>query len=552
MIRVLSAVEVPAVADVELERARVDYARGDWGAAYAAWSGVDLDALSAEELEDFAVTAELTGHHDTTVTALHRAFSLSQRACDLARSVRCAFRITMTALTHGEVALAGGWTSRAERLIADLDDGVEVGWVAYLRMFRAMGMGDFATASVCADEVAECGRRYDEPDLTALGLCSQGRMALYTGRIAEGQALLDESMVRVIAGEASPVVAGHVYCTAIEGCQEISDFGRVAEWTAALTRWCAAQPGLLAFTGQCAVHRGQLLRLHGEWRQALDELELATRRYEEVGAADAVGLAAYEAGEVLRLRGEYAEAEAAYQRAADIGFDPQPGLALLWLWRGQDGAALAAVERLLAETGGPVPRCRLLPAAVEVLLGSGSLDRAREVAAELDDMASHFGCTWLEGAAAYASGAVELASGDAAGGLPYLRKAQQLWARAGATYDRSSAQLLTGRALAAVGDTESSHRQLEAARTTFRQIGARPAADHADRLLAPASLPSGLTAREAEVLRLVASGRSNAQIAAELVLSEKTVARHLSNIFTKLDVASRTAAAAFAFEHGVV
>lgn len=400
------------MADVLLESARADFVRGDWGAAYAAWSSADPEVLSAEELEDFAVAAELTGHHDVTVTALHRAFRKSQDAADLGRSVRCAFRITMTAHVHGESALARGWTSRAETLVAEVDDGVELGWVDFLRMFRALSAGDFATAGSFADKVTDRGRRYGQPDLTALGLCSQGRMALYSGRVAEGLALLDESMIRVIAGEASPVVAGHVYCTAIEGCQEISDFGRVAEWTAALERWCAAQPGLLTFTGQCAVHR-------------------------------------------------------------------------------------------------PV-------------------------------------------AAAHAHGAVELAAGDAAGALPYLRKAQQLWARAEATYERSQARLLTGRALAGVGDTESSRRELEAARTVFRQIGARPAADEAERLLAPASLPAGLTAREAEVLRLVASGRSNAQIAADLVLSEKTVARHLSNIFTKLDVRSRTAATAFAFEHGVV
>ncbi|MFI5623051.1 LuxR C-terminal-related transcriptional regulator [Nocardioides sp. NPDC051685] len=540
------------MADIQPESARSAHARGDWGAAYAAWSVADPDTLSAEELEDFAVTAELTGHHDETISALNRAFHRSQEVSDLTRSVRCAFRITMTSYVHGESALARGWTSRAESLVADLDDGVELGWVAFLRMFRALDAGDFATAGSCADEVAERGRRFAEPDLTALGLCSQGRMAIYSGRVLEGLARLDEAMVRVLAGEASPVVAGHVYCTAIEGCQEISDFGRVAEWTAALERWCAAQPGLLTFTGQCAVHRGQLLRLHGEWQQALEEFERATRRYQEVNAPDAVGLAAYEAGEVLRLRGELAEADAAYERSADRGFDPQPGLALLWLSRGQSAAALAAVDRLLAETDGPVQRCRLLPAAVEVLLDAGEIDRARDVAAELDGLAGHFGCVGLEAAAAHAHGAVELAAGDAAGALPYLRKAQQLWARAEATYERSQARLLTGRALAEVGDTESSRRELEAARTVFRQIGARPAADSADSLLAPASLPAGLTAREAEVLRLVASGRSNAQIAADLVLSEKTVARHLSNIFTKLDVRSRTAATAFAFEHGVV
>ncbi|WP_328530880.1 response regulator transcription factor [Nocardioides sp. NBC_00368] len=543
------------MADVQLESARVDYDRGDWGAAYAAWYASDPDLLSAEELEDFAVAAELTGHHDETIAALQRAFRRSQEAADLGRSVRCAFRITMTAYVHGEGALARGWTSRAEGLVTEAGEdtaGAAVGWVDFLRLFRALDTGDYATAGSYADHVAELGRRHAEPDLTALGLCAQGRMAIYAGRVAEGLARLDEAMVRVIAGEASSVVAGHVYCTAIEGCQEISDFGRVAEWTTALERWCAAQPGLLAFTGQCAVHRGQLLRLHGEWQRALEEFDDATRRYREVNAPDAVGLAAYEAGEVLRLRGEYAEADAAYERAADSGFDPQPGLALLWSARGEGPAALAAIDRLLAETGGDVQRCRLLPAAVDVLIEAGEGDRARDAAAELDALAGRFGCVWLEAAAAHAHGAVELAAGDAAGALPYLRKAQQLWARADATYERGRARLLTGRALAEAGDTESSRRELEAARTVFRQIGARPAADEAEALLAPASLPAGLTAREAEVLRLVASGRSNAQIATDLVLSEKTVARHLSNIFTKLDVRSRTAATAFAYEHGVV
>ncbi|EGD42987.1 transcriptional regulator, LuxR family [Nocardioidaceae bacterium Broad-1] len=346
--------EVPAVADVQLESARADYDRGDWSAAYAGWSAADPGLLSAEELEDFAVAAELTGHHDDTIAALQRAFRKSQEAADLGRSVRCAFRITMTSYVHGESALARGWTSRAEGLVTEAGEdaaGAAVGWVDFLRMFRALGTGDYATAGTYADRVAERGRRHAEPDLTALGLCAQGRMAIYSGRVVEGLARLDEAMVRVIAGEASPVVAGHVYCTAIEGCQEISDFGRVAEWTAALERWCAAQPGLLAFTGQCAVHRGQLLRLHGEWQRALEEFEHATRRYREVNAPDAVGLAAYEAGEVLRLRGEYAEADAAYERAADSGFDPQPGLALLWSARGEGAAALAAIDRLLAETG---------------------------------------------------------------------------------------------------------------------------------------------------------------------------------------------------------
>jgi DNA-binding CsgD family transcriptional regulator len=540
--------------DVQLEQARTDFGRGEWAAAYDAWSAAGLSALSPDELDDFATVTELLGRHDECVAALQREFVLSEDARDPARAARGAFRLAMTTGAHGEPALAQGWTARAEEVAEELDDdAVEHGWIAFLRMFRSIMAGDMATAMTHAEAAVEIGRRHRDPEVSAMALTGLGRIKLYRGEVPEGLARLDEAMVRVIAGECSPVIAGHVYCTAIEGCQEVSDFARMAEWTSALERWCAEQPGLLAFTGQCAVHRGQLLRQRGEWGPALDEFELAAARYREVGSPPAAALSAYEAGEVLRLRGDFAAAEAAYERAADAGFEPQPGLALLWLAEGDRAAAAAAIERLAAEPGGPVQRCRLLPAAIEVLLSDGQVDdRARELANELSAIAADFGCEPLEAAAAEASGAVELAAGDAAGALPYLRKAQQMWARAEAPYERARTRVLVGRALAAVGDHETSRRELEAARATLRQLGARPLADQVDRLLAPETLPSGLTAREAEVLRLVASGRSNAQIAAELVLSEKTVARHLSNIFAKLEVGSRTAATAYAFEHGLV
>jgi DNA-binding CsgD family transcriptional regulator len=539
--------------DVQLEQARTDFGRGEWTAAYDAWSAAGLSALSPGELDDFATVTELLGRHDECVAALQREFVLSQEAGDAARGVVSAFRLAMATGEHGSPALAQGWTARAEELAHELeDDAVEHGWIAYLRMFRAIMSGDMPTATTHADVTVEIGRRHRDPNLTAMGLGGLGRIKLYAGQVPDGLARLDEAMVRVIAGECSAVIAGHVYCIAIEGCQEVSDFARMAEWTSALERWCAEQPGLLAFTGQCAVHRGQLLRQRGEWSSALNEFELAAVRYREAGSPPAAALSAYEAGEVLRLRGEHAAAEAAYERAADAGFEPQPGLALLWLAKGDRTAAVAAIERLQAEPGGPVQRCRLLPAAIEVLLADGQVDHAHELAKELSAIAEAFGCEPLKAAAAEASGAVELSGGDAGGALPYLRKAQQMWARAEAPYERARARVLIGRALAAVGDHETSRRELEAARTTLRQLGARPAADQVDHLLAPEKLPSGLTAREAEVLRLVASGRSNAQIAAELVLSEKTVARHLSNIFTKLEVGSRTAATAYAFEHGLV
>jgi ATP/maltotriose-dependent transcriptional regulator MalT len=537
----------------ELARARTDYERGDWAAALDSWSGLVPDEMGAEDLRAAAITAYLVGRRDAAVDYFQRAFHLFESAGDHATAARCCFHLGMILGTGGEPALAAGWGARAGRLVEGLGgDVVEGGYVAFLQMHGHLGAGDWPAAAECADEASAVARRHHDPDLLALGLVAQGRLAIYAGRVAEGLARLDESMAGAAAGEVSPIIFGNVYCTAIEGCQEISEFGRVAEWTSALHRWCAAQPGLVAYTGQCSVHRGQVMRLRGAWTEALEEFALAIERYRQADSLAAIGLAEAERGDVLRLRGDYDAAEAAYQRAGEHGHDPQPGLALLWLARGSGDAAAGAVRRLLSEVGNPTQPCRLLPAAVDVLLAVGALDEARTEATVLDELARKVGSASLLALAAYASAAVELASGDPAGAMPYLRKARQLWARADSPYESARVRLLTGRAFAALGDEESARQEAAAARQVFLSLGAAPAVEEADRLLRPAGLPAGLTAREAEVLRLVAAGHSNTQIASDLVLSEKTVARHLSNIFGKLDVGSRTAAAAYAFEQGLV
>lgn len=537
----------------DLAQARTDYERGDWSVALDIWSGVKLDDMSADDLHAAGVAAYLLGRRDASVDFHQRGFALYQQTGGAAGAMRCCFHLAMIFGTGGEHALARGWTTRAERLLDELGDGsVERGYVALLQMYGHLGAGNFVEATEAAEAVTAVGRRHRDPDLLALGLSSQGRLAIYTGRIVDGLALLDEAMAGLAAGEVAPVVFGDVYCAAIEGCQEIGDFGRVAEWTSALHRWCLSQPGLVAFTGQCSVHRGQLLRVHGAWPEALEEFERAIERYRLADSVAAIGLAECERGDVLRQRGEFGAAGTAYERSSEHGYDPQPGLALLWLARGANDAAVAAVRRLVAEVSDPVGQCRLLPAAVDVLVAAGAFDEARAAAARLDEVATQVGTEALLAHAAFASGTVELGSGDAAGALPYLRKARQLWAHAQNPYEGARVRLVTGRALTAVGDVESARNELEAACATFRDLGATPAADEAERLLRPTHHPAGLTGREVQVLRLVASGRSNTQIAEELVLSEKTVARHLSNIFAKLHVGSRTAAAAYAFEHRVV
>jgi DNA-binding CsgD family transcriptional regulator len=536
----------------ELIRAREAYDRREWLAAYGGLSDVAQDELTPDDFVQLATAAYLLGRRNNCVQALQRAYQLNVDAGDELAAVRCAFWLALVLLTSGETAIGGGWVARAHRLLAEIDgDVVERGYVLIHFMFRDIFAGEFDTASEMADQITDYGRRYRDPDLTAMGLSSQGRLRLYTGRVADGLSLLDESMVGVAAGEVSIIFAGNIYCSMIEACQEIGDFDRAARWTAALTTWCAEQPGLVPFTGQCAVHRGQIMRAQGAFGEALTEFDLAVHRYLADQMPGPAGLAMAERGDVLRIRGDLAGAHAAYDQAVTFGHEPQPGLALLWLAEGRTEAAVGAIQRLLGEPRDPVHRAQLLPAAVEVLTATHHADEAADICAELLSLASSFGCPSIQARADHAAALVALDSGDPAAATPLLRRARAVWERLGERYETARCRVIVGRALRALGDDESAATELAAARRSFAELGAAPAEREAAALMATAH-PGGLTEREVEVLRLVAAGKTNPEIATLLFLSEKTVARHLSNIFTKLDVTSRTAAAAFAFEHRIM
>lgn len=537
----------------DLRRAREAYERRDWVQAYRALSDHEDDDLSADDFRALATTAYLLGRRNDCVQALQRAYQGYLARGDVPAAVRTAHALIATLWQDGEIAVGSGWLARAGRELDVLaEDVVERGYLLERTTLGHVMRGEFAEAAAIAPRVTEYGRRFADPDLTAIGLQTEGRLRIYGGEVADGLRLLDEAMVAVLAGEVSPIFSGVIYCSAIEACQEISDLGRAGEWTHALTTWCDAQPGLVAFTGQCAVHRGQLMRLHGAYDDAVAELQRAAERYAAAGGDPAVGLAHYERAEVHRLRGEHTAAEDAYEQAAERGHPAQPGRALLWSQRGRGDAAASAIHRLLAEWQDPVHRSEALPAAVEVLVDHGGVDEAAALAGELRGIADAFGCTALLAAAGRAEATVALARDEAEACLAAARAAATAWGGLSAPYEVARCRVLIGRALRLLGDEETAAADLAAARATFAGLGAAPAEREAAALLGGTEAPAGLSAREVEVLRLVAAGRSNAEIANELVLAEKTVARHLSNIFAKLDVGSRTAAAAFAYEHDLV
>jgi ATP/maltotriose-dependent transcriptional regulator MalT len=294
------------------------------------------------------------------------------------------------------------------------------------------------------------------------------------------------------------------------------------------------------------------MQLHGAWGEALDEARRAGERLAQGFNRGAAAQAFYRQGEVHRLRGELAAAEDAYREASRFGWEPQPGMSLLRLAQGRGGSAAAMIRRALGEAEQPLRRANLLPAYVEIVLAAGDVEAAREACDELEEIAGRYESPMLTALVAHARGASELAAGDARSALGFLRRAEQTWLELDAPYDGARARILVADACRALGDDDTAALELEAARAALAALGAAP--DLA--LLAAASggrpRDHGLTPRQLEVLRLVAAGKSNREIAASLVISEHTVARHVQNIFQVLGVSSRTAATAFAFAHDLV
>jgi ATP/maltotriose-dependent transcriptional regulator MalT len=545
----------PGEAASALERGRDAYASRAWGEARALLQQADAaEPLAPSDLALLATASYMLGHDEEWVAAHERAHHLHLDADEIEQAARAAFWIGMTLALRGDLGPAEGWLGRAQRLLDEAGaDCAERGFLLIAYGHALLSAGDAAAAGKAGAEAGAIARRFGDRDLFAFAVLLEGQAALYEARVSDGLPLLDEAMVAVTTEDLSPVVSGISYCGVILACQEVFELRRAREWTLALQRWWEQQPDMVAFTGRCLIHRAEILQLGGSWEDALEEARRACRRFAETGNPT-TGLALYREAELLRLRGDLEGAESAYRAASRAGWEPQPGLAQLRLAQGRIDAAVAAVRRATAESADPLRRAVLLPAYVEIMLAAGETDAARGACEELESVAERYSSAMLAAIAAFERGAVELAGGNAARALEFLRRALDAWRTLEAPYEVARARVLIAQACRALDDAEACTLELEAALADFVRLGARPDVVRVERLLGGRGHDGGhgLSPRELEVLRLLAAGKSNREIAGALVISEHTVARHVQNIFGKLRISSRAAATAFAFEHDLV
>jgi DNA-binding NarL/FixJ family response regulator len=539
-----------AVAD-RAERARGSFERRMWGDAFADLSAAHHEGqLDVEDLERLAVAAYMVGTDD----ACEEAWILAHHAWlgrgEAERAARCAFWQALGLFFRGDLAPAMGWVARGGRLLEESRrDCVEHAWLRMLTALPRLFEGD-ASVSLSFVEAGKIAERFADADASMFARLGRGYSLILQGRVAEGMALLDEVMVSVTADEVAPMLAGIAYCQVIELCQAVFDLRRAREWTEALTRWCDSQPDMVPFRGNCLVHRCQIFQLHGAWTDALESARRACEWLAGPPTWDALGSAHYQLAEIQRLRGEFEAAEASYRRASLAGRDPEPGMSLLRLAQGRVDLALPAIRRALDEAQDPIARSRLLPACVEVLLGAEDVGSARAAADELAGIAAQLDAVYVNALAAEASGAVLLVEGDPRAALTTLRRAHRSWRDLDAPHQTARVRLLIAVACRELGDGASAELEFEAARTALEELGAGPDLERLAHL-AGSPRPGGLSRREREVLTLVAAGKTNRAIATELFISEKTVARHVSNIFTKVGLSSRAEATAYAYKHGL-
>jgi ATP/maltotriose-dependent transcriptional regulator MalT len=535
--------------------ARDALARSDWQAAHDAAAAVEVaDPIArATRLELLADALWWLGRLDECIDRREAAYLAFDELGERRRAGQCAVWLYEHHLFKARPAIAGAWLQRARYALADDPECVEHGALVLREAEAAHGRGELEVAATLSQAIVELGRRLRSADLEAEALQTYGRLLIDQGDPVGGLARLDEAMLFAVEGRLGAYSTGKVYCSLISACEELGDLRRAAEWTEATSRWARDHPFAI-FPGICRVHRASALNWSGKLADAEREASKACVELLDIHRPNAAAAFA-EVGDIRRRLGDLDGAEQAFAKAQELCGSTCSGLALLRLAQGRVDAAFAVIGRCLDEAGwNRLGRARLLATHVQICVASGDLDTAATGAAELEATAEAFGSAMLRATALSARGRVQLARHESQAACVTLREALELWQTFDVPYEVATTRTLLGQALREVDDHEGAASSFAAAEALFEQIGAHLAAREArgSRDVAGQRLPAGLSAREVEVLRLIAAGRTNKEIASELFLSAKTVSRHLSNIFTKIGVSSRSAATAFAFEHDLV
>ena len=464
------------------ERARHALEAHAWQQAFEGFVALDEQGLSSEDLERLAQAAWWSAHPNESIEAFERAFasfSAEGRGRDAAR---VGLRLALEHADRQESAVSNGWLQRATRLLADEPECSEQGWLELCLVRSSFEHGEFEEAERHATAVQGIGARLGDRDIEAFGRALEGAILVFHTQVEQGLALVDEATLAAVGGELSPYVAGNIYCLTIGICRSVADYRRASEWTEAAARWCERE-SITAFPGVCRVQRAEILRLRGSYDAAEDEAGKARTELEAFGRLPQAGAGANEVGEVRLRRGDLDGAEEAFEQAHRLGNEPQPGMALLRLARGQVDAARSSIGTALADAGDPFDRARLLPARVEIALAAYDVTEAREAAEELGRTAEAIGAPMLHAAAHQALGATLTYEEDAAAAIAELRKAVRTWTEADAPFEAAQARRWLAVAYRAGGDEASAVLELGSAKAAFEGLGAVRDAERCEEMI---------------------------------------------------------------------
>lgn len=529
-----------------LASGRAAYNRGDWMAAYQQFSHVrNQSSLTVEDLGQFSSAAFSCGMVKDMLSSSEELFHRLLREGKASQAAMKALSLGLMWVLRGDTVVGSGWINRARRVLRSEPESVEHGFLLYLEAAYALAYYDSGPSETAAPELSRMGERLQSPALTCLSLVLSGLVDVRHGRCADGFAQLDEAMLPVLAGQVAPEWAGDIYCTVIHACHQLADLRRMRAWTSATERWCEQFTNGITYSGICRVHRLQMLSFEGGWEALEEELIRSAADLEDRNGW-AAGEGYYQLGEIRRLRGNTSEAWKAFSRARELGIEPQPGEALLYVASGRPDVGWSALRTVL-DVPDRLARARLLLPAVAVANLLGFHDEAERLCSDLEKTAADYSSAGFQAWACHARALLLTSQSRPDESLPLLGLAARDYQDLHSRYDLAKIYELMGQAHLDLGQPELAAANTSAALEIYRELGAAPDI----RRLSPAVSPGGLTPRELEVLICLAQGASNKEIAASLFISQKTVGRHVANIFTKLGVSSRTAAAAWAHDQNL-